>query len=283
MFFCIFQRILSVAALLLLSITAVCGPALGQTSGNLPSVQSFFEYPTLSGAKLSPNARYVAMLVSGKSGYMQLGLIDVTGGPPTVIANFDGADILEFHWVNNDRLVFNAGNRNVGIGEQYKANGLYAINRDGTGFRQLVQRDLQQQTSLGILHNNILPWNTIFYGTVPNSDDIYVAQIDVERKIRPIHLLRLDTKTGHATMIDRPGVTTKWVMDTQGVPRAVTTMDNDMESVYYFDPVQKSWRKLAEFNTYSGDGFQPYAFSPDGTLYVLSRNGTDKKSLYVMT
>ncbi|AIY40976.1 putative peptidase [Collimonas arenae] len=248
-------------------------------AAGLPGIDNFFAYPTLVSAQLSPNGRYVAMLVPTKNGYVRLGMMDVVERTPKVIASFEGADIHQFRWVNNDRLVFDAGDRTIAVGERTQANGLYAVNRDGTDFRQLVLRDRQQQSSTV---RGALPWNTFLYATIRNSEDIYVGQIDVPSSgnIKPVHLLRLNTVTGHATMVDRPGMTTGWLMDWQGEPRVVTTLDGDMEAVFYRDPEQKSWRKLIEFNAYTGHGFTPYFLGPDGSLYVTSRQGTDKTSLY---
>ncbi|WP_240950456.1 alpha/beta hydrolase family protein [Collimonas pratensis] len=257
----------------------LCGAAGAQAAASLPSVESFFAYPTLVNAQLSPDGRYVAMLVPAKDGYVRLGVMDVATRAPKVIASFDAADISQFHWVNSDRLVFDAGDRTIGLGEQTQAGGLYAINRDGTDFRQLVLRDLQQQSSSV---RSVLPWYTFFYSTIRNSDDIYVGQVDPggTGRVKPIHLLRLNTRTGRSAIVDRPGLTTRWLMDWQGEPRVATTLDGDMESVFYLDPEQKSWRKLIEFNTFTGHGFVPYFLGPDGSLYVSSRQGTDKTSLY---
>lgn len=264
---------------ILLMLSFLSCPAGAQVVASPPSIESFFAYPTLVNAQLSPNGRYVAMLVPAKDGYVRLGVMDVAERVPKVIASFDGADIRQFHWVNSDRLVFDAGDKNIGVGEQTQASGLYAINRDGTDFRQLVLRGVQQQSSAV---RGALPWNTFFYSTIRDSDDIYVGQVDAggSGKVKPIHLLRLNTRTGRAAMIDRPGLTTRWLVDWQGEPRVATTLEGDMEAVFYLDPGQKSWRKLAEFNAFVGRGFIPYFLGPDGSLYVSSRQGTDKISLY---
>ena len=284
------QRIRLFPAVLILSFSAMCGIATAQAPAPAPakppSVQSFFDYPTLTSAQLSPNARYVAMLVPAKDGYVRLGVMDVVDRVPKVIASFDDADIRQFHWVNNDRLVFDAGDRKVGVGNQTQGAGLYAINRDGTEFRQLADRTVAFLQGSSSSVRGALPWNTSFFSTIHDSDDIYVYQFDVtwgavkNRSVKPTNLLRLNTKTGHSTIIDRPGLTISWLIDQQGEPRIATTIDGEMESVFYRDPEKNAWRKLAEFNSYTGDGFAPYFFGPDGSLYVRARHGHDKVSLY---
>ncbi len=282
-----FSAILMLSLSVVSGICGICGTAGAQTPASLPSVASFFELPTLSSAQLSPDGRYVAMLVPLKGGYVRLGVMDVAERIPKVVASFDDADVSGFHWINNNRLVFEAGDRSIGVGDQHQGSGLYAINRDGTEFRQLVERSFQL---LAARSNNVhgpLPANNLFYTTINDSDDIYLLQFDVtwgnvakSQAVRPVGLLRLNTKTGRSTMIERPGVTTAWLIDRKGEPRVATTIDGEMTSVFYRDPEQNQWRKLTEFNAYTGDGFTPYFLSPDGTLYVSARHGTDKVSLY---
>ncbi|SFA90113.1 Dipeptidyl aminopeptidase/acylaminoacyl peptidase [Collimonas sp. OK607] len=281
------QGIRRFSAILMLSLSVMCGTAGAQAPASLPSVASFFELPTLSSAQLSPDGRYVAMLVPLKGGYVRLGVMDVVERIPKVVASFDDADVSGFHWINNNRLVFEAGDRSIGVGDQHRGSGLYAINRDGTEFRQLVERSFQL---LAARSNNVhgpLSANNLFYATINDSGDIYLLQFDVtwgnvakSQAVRPVGLLRLNTKTGRSTMIERPGVTTAWLIDRKGEPRVATTTDGEMASVFYRDPEQNQWRKLTEFNAYTGDGFTPYFFGPDGTLYVSARHGTDKVSLY---
>jgi dienelactone hydrolase len=286
MFFRHLQTIRRFPVLLLLSLFSICGTAIAEAPAGLPSIESFFAYPVLLSAQLSPNGRYVAMLVSGKDGYQRLGVMDVVERKPKVIASFDDADIRQFHWVNSERLVFDAGDRTVGVGDVHQGAGLYAVNRDGTEFRQLADRAIILRQDHSSAVRGALPWNTFFYASIPDSDDIYAGQFDVtwgigkNRAIKPVNLLRLNTKTGHSTIIERPGLTTSWLMDSHGEPRVATTIDGDMESVFYRETGASGWRKLVEFNTYVGQGFSPAFLSPDGTLYVRSHQGSDKTSLY---
>lgn len=283
---CILQRIWRYLPIQIFTLLVLCMTATVPAAAGALPIQSFFDHPALSSAQLSPNGRYVAMLVPAKDSYVRLGVMDVTEHVPKVLASFDDADISQFHWVNNERLVFEAGDRSVGAGDQHQGSGLYAINRDGKEFRQLVERSFQLLAARSSNTYNVLPANTYFCAAIHDSDDIYVCQFDVtwgrakDRSVKSENLLRLNTKTGRSTIVERPGVTIAWGIERHGEPRTATTIDGDLESVFYRDADQKKWRKLAEFNTYAGAGFMPYSFGPDGSMYVRSRNGKDKASLY---
>jgi hypothetical protein len=139
--------------------------------------------------------------------------------------------------------------------------GLYAVNRDGTGFLQLAMRaGTPFITDASALRNrrDLLPWHTFLLSQhgARNSDYLYVqdrhyggrAQIDY------VNLLRVNTVTGRlaAERIDSPEHVMRWLLDFDGEPRLVQTLDKDISAIHYRDPATKTWRKLAEFNAYSG-------------------------------
>jgi 6-phosphogluconolactonase (cycloisomerase 2 family) len=118
-----------------------------------------------------------------------------------------------------------------------------------------------------------------------NSDYLYVqdrhyggrAQIDY------VNLLRVNTVTGRlaAERIDSPEHVMRWLLDFDGEPRLVQTLDKDISAIHYRDPATKTWRKLAEFNAYSGSkGLYAARLRPDGTLYVIANRGLDTTGVY---
>lgn len=152
---------------------ALCGTfaggALAQTAAAAPAsrlpVELFVQNAEFMAPKLSPNGKFVAMLVSIKGGSVKLAVMDLATNVPSIVGNFDDADIDFFHWVNDDRLVYSSANREIGQGDTYSGPGLFAVNRDGTQFRRLVSREAS-----GIRNHQSLvtelPWNTYFFSTV---------------------------------------------------------------------------------------------------------------------
>jgi hypothetical protein len=103
---------------------AARGPAL-------PAIEKFFANPVLAGAKLSPNARYLAA-ISGQADRRDfLVVIDLQAKALKVVAGYNDVDIRQFQWVNDNRLVFDVTDKRVAVGQHSKAAGLYAVDRDG--------------------------------------------------------------------------------------------------------------------------------------------------------
>jgi len=104
-------------------------------------VEAFFKNPALSGAALSPSGRLVALRVGAAGSRDRLAVLDLSTMKVQPVASFDDADVTDFHWVNDGRLVFQLGDSRLAAADRAFAPGLYAVNADGSGYKQLVQRE----------------------------------------------------------------------------------------------------------------------------------------------
>lgn len=253
----------------------------------LTPMEDFFENPALSGVKLSPDARLLAVRV-GKSGKREgLAIIDLQTNKGEAVAYFEDADINRFEWINDKRLVFNTADKKVAQGDIKYAGGLFAVNADGTDMRELVSRQRSTQAALTQVKRELLPWYTAMLGQVgaQDSEFIYVTspqQGGVNRLASAINLQRLNTITGKVQTVPRPQLAQGWLLDQKGEPRIALTSEKGIVTVYYIDPASGDWRRLYSFNAYKGgrEVIQPLAFGPDGTFYVLNNGGADKMAVY---
>jgi dienelactone hydrolase len=249
-----------------------------------PMVETFFSNSDLAQVSLSPDGKLLAMLVATKE-RVQLAVLEIESNSLKIIAGYSNVDIAKFHWVNNQRIVYSTGDRQLTADENRFFHGLFAVNRDGTESRILVNRAWGPESTTGTtIKKRVLPANTYFHDVDRSNltDDIFVVQSewDAFYDFKAWKLLRLNTKTGIFDSFDRPGNTIDWLIDQAGVPRVNVTLQDGVNVVHYRDSANDSWRKLAEFKEYQDQGFEPYAFGPDGTLYVVASIGRDTKALY---
>jgi dipeptidyl aminopeptidase/acylaminoacyl peptidase len=283
------MRFQTAARLALAALFGLSALAASAAPTAAPPIADFFENPDFSGALLSPSGKYVAVRVGAKDQRDRLAVITLADSQVKVIGNFSDADIGSFEWVNDERVVFTATDRSVGLGDARYAPGLYAVNRDGGKFRQLVSRSGRPfitYNSTGIRSADLLPWNTYLLGQKNAQDSDYVYVTNPRRpapgQVDYVDLQRLNTLTGHVTSVERPGDSRRWMLDNTGAPRLTTTVEKGVSTIQYLDPATQKWRKLVDFNTYTGSkgGFWPLAFGPDGTLYVINRSGKDKSTVH---
>ncbi|MRX08529.1 prolyl oligopeptidase family serine peptidase [Pseudoduganella sp. FT25W] len=270
----------------------LCGHALAADAAKaLPPSADFFTNPEFSDAVLSPSGKYLAVRLATKGKHDVLGVVDLATDGIKVVGNFNDADVGQYRWVNDNRLVFTAADRDLGEADMRYAPGLYAINRDGTGFRQLAMRSWQPFLTSGAstAARDLLPWHTYLMGQrgAQDSDFIYVLDRNYSNtgEFLSSSVLRLNTVTGRTSgNVPRPGDSVAWMLDNEGEPRLTTTREKGgSNNIYYRDPATKDWRKLTDFERYTGrgGGFRPLAFGNDGTLYVIHTTpGQDTTSVY---
>jgi dipeptidyl aminopeptidase/acylaminoacyl peptidase len=188
-------------------------------------------------------------------------------------------------WVNNERLIFDTTDKQLGMGDREFAPGLFAANSDGSKFRQLANRR-GESFFRDAMARPLLPWHTYMVHQPGAQDSQYVyVTSNVFRapyQLSHVDLLRLDTLTGRAEPVAGPANAQGWLLDHKGEPRIARAEDGPTGSYWYREPADGKWRKLAEYSLFKGkpDAFTPLAFGPDGTLYASAEHGQDKRALY---
>lgn len=255
-------------------------PGAATSARSIP-IENFFNNEQLGASQLSPDARHLAIAYTPDAGRTLLATMDVATQALTVVASFADADIGHFRWVNEERLVFDVTDRAVGQGDVRDGPGLYAVDRDGKQFRQLATRN----RIVGDNRTRLLPRNARLLQSVgdQDSDEVYVTEPEGRGPgdLEYVNLLKLNTRTGHATFVKRPEGAVWWLLDQTGEPRVVQARVGKNRVIYYRAPGTEDWSKLAEFDLYTGakGAFTPDFFGPTGTLYVRARR-QDKAALY---
>jgi Tol biopolymer transport system component len=120
--------------------------ALGHAApgeGALEPAELFFKQPAVSEAQLSPNGTRLAVSAAAREdGRVGLFVFDLQANAKvTQAAVFRDADVREFNWLDDERLVFSVVDLKAGSGDDYQtAPGLFAVNTDGSALRALVAR-----------------------------------------------------------------------------------------------------------------------------------------------
>ncbi len=267
---------------------ALAGSALaaGPDAAPVP-IETFFSNPLLERAELSPSGRYLAALSGAPGRRDMLVVVDLSDNKPRLVAGYTDADVFQFQWVNDKRLLFNLTDKQVGPGGRHLASGLYAVDRDGARPRQLAHRRSMQGVvaapSLG--DRRMLPWHTFMMGQrgAQDSDKVYVTSIELESRfqVRTVNLLHLDTVTGRAQAVQRPGPVDGWLLDNAGEPRLAVNNEGGTTTFHYREPAGGAWRSIAQFATYDNKApFSPVGFGSDGTLFVRASLGKDTTALH---
>ncbi|RJG15227.1 alpha/beta hydrolase family protein [Massilia cavernae] len=281
-----FLLTVSAAVLALASLSAAHSQSPAPAAAPVP-IEYFFDNPEFSSAALAPDARSLAVRFGGKGTRDRLAVVDLDKNAIKVVAQFQSADIGNFYWIDNERLVYDTNDKRLGPGARQFAPGLFAVNRDGSGFMQLIAvsdgpRDASRRTNTILRSDHYLVQQ---FGR-QDSKSVYITNAKFGNgnndEVEYINLMRLDTLTGRTEHVKRPGLVKGWTLDHKGEPRLATLVDKDIQTLMYRDPADGNWRKLASFNLYKDNEnvFNPVAFGPDGTLYVSAWSSDDKSGLH---
>lgn len=236
--------------------------------------EPFFRHPDYAGLRLSPSGNFVAALVPVR-GRLNLAVIDLEAGSSRVVAAVDGRDIRDVRWVSDRRLVFTVWDLQAGLGEQ-RGEGLFAIERDGSQFRELAPTIAKQINSGNVVYRYTRLMSTLRDG----SDDVMVLSNDKDARHPEVY--RLDTHTGRREWKTdgKPGDVEHWVVDRDGDVRAAVTVERGTTTHVYFRPTAAApWIELASFGM-RGERFVPVSFDGDGTLVVASDVGRGTAGLF---
>ena len=248
--------------------------------------ERFFQNDRMTGAAISPDGRTVAItMATSRTDRVRLVALDLKTMKFTSLAGFADADVDSFHWVNDHRIVFDSDDRQVGIGKLDAASGLYGVNIDGTGLRELISQHGQSFYERGETISRVLPWNTQFLQAVGDrtGNDIFVYKSEeYDRKhVDYLQLQRLDTVNGRVVDVAAPIHSFDWVFDAKGELRVAVNEKDNHRKVLSRDPATNEWTELADFDRFFADnGFHPSFIDDNGTLYVEASNGGDRVSVW---
>ncbi|MEJ6020646.1 alpha/beta hydrolase family protein [Ramlibacter sp. PS4R-6] len=260
-------------------LAAICLPFAAAHAAQPASAENFFRKPFLSEVAVSPSGRHLAAAVPTDGGRVQLAVMELAPlGPPKVVAAIAGSDISDVRWVNDERLVFSTVDLKRAMGDQNKMPGLYAVNRDGSDFRQLIHRVSNTISAATGVISRILTWEWDFVDTVEDgSPDIIVGQSkwDAGWDLISVSLYRLNTSTGEKRLLSAgaPEGAQDWLMDAKGEPRAVTAYVGNRRHVWWRRGDSREWERIGDFGKYRSEGFRPVFVDAGGTLYVAAPHG----------
>lgn len=262
--------------------TQQAAPAIAATAALVP-VQDFFRAPQLIKPVLSPDGRYLAAAVAKDSSRLQLAVLDLQQmNSFKVVASFSDADVNNYQWVNNERLVLSVVDPQSA--DRPLAPGLWAVNRDGSDFRQLINANRGSARTIGsAIVDRMLPWEWRLHSTITDgSDDVMVQEIvfNSMREVVGSRLARLNTKTlqRQNLSVGVPDHVWHWLLDRQGEPAAVTTVFRGRVASYL--KTGQGWQLWNEGDRYHGSHVQPFWIGPDKELLVLARRNADTTALY---
>jgi dipeptidyl aminopeptidase/acylaminoacyl peptidase len=273
------RQVLTIPAVVFaVSLAASALPAVAQGAAAKVPMESFFKLPQFLRAAMNPAGTQLAY-IREVNGRFNLVSMDVATRKLTSVAGYDRADVVEFNWINDTRLMYRIADFRVAVGDN-QIHGWYAVDLDGSKPFTLSEG---LATTGGLVGSNRgLPARAAFHSRARAGDkDEFIAVQYAESPLRS-SLLRIHSRTGLRTPIEPGGLTNvvDWALDANDVPRAAATLLNDRLSLHVRDSATAAWRKIIETSQFENTAFAPVGFDKAGTLYVSAYLGADTASIH---
>jgi dipeptidyl aminopeptidase/acylaminoacyl peptidase len=228
---------------------------------------------------LSPNGHYLAVTMPIR-GRMNLAVVDLETRKATGLTSFDNFDVLDVVWVGNDRLMFSLGQNNSPTGPgHFDGGGLFVVSRDGKDSRRLSATVKEQRGQGQYVYRYLEVERTI----PGNTDEVLVSGNLRSAEAQDIYRLNLNNGRTALVTSERPDRTSGWVLDSDRVPRVVTSWIKDtlVYVTYYRKDANSPWTEIARVNRAKGEDFEVEGFLSDNkTLMVSANPGRDTKAIY---
>lgn len=245
-----------------------------QLAGKELPLETFFRQAQYLSVKLSPDGKSIAVLTPQK-GRQNLLVVDLAGRKGNLLTSFEDQDVTNFHWANNQRLLFSTGNLQESWSEA-RWGGLFGINRDGSDARIFVPT-LRQQVDKG----QFIYRYASFCCRIDNNDKEVLVAANERNQQQP-DVYRMNVYNGKKELLtfDSPGRVVRWWPDRSGTVRLAGTSQDGKWRTYYREGENSSWAMLSEYRL-RDEMVTPLTFGPDNkTLYVTSNIGRDKRAVY---
>lgn len=270
------------------ALTWLAGASALAQAPRLP-IETFFRPPAFERAALSPDERRVAVLINRPGERTRLALARLDDDSPTeVVAAVDQLDVISAHWLNADRIVFQAGQRHE-LRDTPVAMGLWVLDIPTGEVRQLISTrfnitagDAPTGTRVKQAVDKLLPWNWRLLRTLDDgSDDVMVTRYTWQETGEFSHevLGRLNTRTGKLSLItdNVPNHVAEWLVDGQGRPQACLTLEGAGFGVHLFDAETQRWRLWRSGQRNIDNRPTPLARLPGGDLLVADHDRAESQ------
>ncbi len=275
----------SIAVSIAICLGLSCFGAQADTS--IP-IADFFKKATFAGRPLlSPDGSNLAVLIPRKGRFV-LAVINLDSRDSKVVAADPDWDIANPRWVNNTRLVFSISKGSDATREENRGGGLFAINKDATGFRKLVPT-LKEAEGGNVQYT---PYS-VLDRVGGESNELYVVNNERGRDadLGASDVFRMDTTTGRTKLLtfNNPGKVSSWLLDHSGVIRVASALAADSvtkrikQTVFHRRTEQDAWKPIYEAYLDEGKAMSPLAFDFDNTTLIVAGrfNGRDKSAAHI--
>lgn len=264
---------------LLLVLLMVFAQSLGRAEDLSRKIEMYFKPPAYLMPKISQDGSNLIMAISN-GGRLNLGIVDMRTRSSKVLTSYRNLDVIDYHWLGNNKVVFSLGKFNTPTGpESQDGGGLFVINADGSEGK-VLSPTFRESFNAG----NFVYRGMTFVTTIKNNDNEIIVGAR-ERSIDTVDLYRLNVVTGRKILLtsNSPGKVERWILDLNYNPVISSSLDEDNSKfvIRVFNKDTNQWDNLWTSDFVNGPVYVPLTIDGDNrTLFVATNKDGGTISIY---
>ena len=261
---------------------APAASALAQTP--IPA-ETFFQWPTLRGATLSPSGRRLAFTTSRGATRQGLYVIELEGQlRMNRLAQFTDVDIVAVSWASEERILFSLTDLQAGLTDRQqgaRAPGLVSIKADGTEMTQLINHRETAVLVQGAARSQMLSaqHQLLFVprpqpGVTPDEVVIgrFAPRAGESFNVQPLWLNVVTGRTRAMDTGNAPVESMEWWFDSKGQAQASGFSGRGRTEFWARSPAEGKWIRIVEGDSQNMP-FSVHSVDGAGGLYVIRPEG----------
>lgn len=223
--------------------------------GRLPMV----EMPTVS-----PDGRYVAVIVNSESGptinVASFGSRELT---PIIQLKYGSDRIDWISWANDDRLLISASGSELWMGDRIRVPRLFSIGRDGQDLQE-IRRKTVREPAWWVKYID----TTRILSLLPEEPEYILMELyDELDEASAVFRVNIYENRFDKLFINDYGVNS-WYADSEGEVVLGLARDDDTITLWYREGRQGEWEKLHTRTLFESETFAPFLIKKDKVLVV---------------
>jgi dipeptidyl aminopeptidase/acylaminoacyl peptidase len=226
---------------------------------------------TFETIKISPTGDFLAATVPLADRTVLVVMRRSDGQFTAKVAGNPNSGIVDFDWVNDERLVVSMSERMGPLEKPVPTGDLHAVNADGSAPMLLIGKDQASDPTQVTAYFQAPEYRAAFLAdTLPDDPRKVLVSIEPMTATPQTHIERVDVYSGARSVVAKAPVRrASFVADAAGEVRfALGAGSDNYSKLYYRDGPDAEWR-LVNDQARSGHVEYPEGFSPDGRVAYL--------------
>jgi dipeptidyl aminopeptidase/acylaminoacyl peptidase len=238
--------------------------ANANANANEIDYKSFGHLPMVEHPTVSPNGKHIVAVYNSESGPLVV-VSDFGSQEITTVAKLNKAQdrIEELTWANNERVVISASYSEKILGDRYRVNRLFSVNKDGSNLLLINRKEIRKGNAL---RAKTKP-SRIVSLLRGDKENLLIQIFDEKDQGWSVFKVNIYTNSFEKLFANKFDVN-NWFANAKGEVVFGVGIEKDLTTIWYREDNSQKWKKLHSKKAYQGSTFNPVLVKGDKAVVI---------------